>query len=442
MYHPVFKPGAQRDIQKIGQTDLVIGLPTYRNPAIAAHVAQVILAGVSQYYGDLQAVLINADIGHAAITRKAIAAHASANGCTCHIVTGRYDGPLGQGSAIAAILDAALALDAKAIVILDSYTQTISPNWIPGLAHLILKDKSDLVLPRYQWSLQAPGSTLSDLIVYPLFRALWGQSVRHPAASDFAVSPRLATALLDEDVWETDVAEFGLPPWLTTYAIVNKWRVAQSALGSKQTTLDFPLNPPQTTTAKRRANRLTLQFEAQFLNIVSVLFRQAYHYPTQWKETKTFHSLSTLTQYAGDVNTEPIPQHDPAPLLDNLALGWIEYRPLWQHILTADNLAHLEALAVLPPDRFYFPSDLWARIIYDFAVVFNKGEHDPYQMVQSLYPLYQGRLAAYWQEIAGLTPVAREGTIAAQAVEFEETRSYLKRRWRKYPPWQTHNLFE
>ena len=122
-------------------------------------------------------------------------------------------------------------------------------------------------------------------------------------------------------------------------------------------------------------------------------------------------------------------------MLDDLALGWIEYRALWQRILNPDNLAQVEALAALPPDRFYLPSDLWARIIFDFAVVFNKGDCDPYQVVRSLFPLYQGRLAAFNQEIAGLALVGREGTVAAQAVEFEEARPYLRIRWHTYSPW-------
>ena len=104
-------------------------------------------------------------------------------------------------------------------------------------------------------------------------------------------------------------------------------------------------------------------------------------------------------------------------------------------VLTGIALVDLEALAALPPDRFYFPADLWARIIYDFAVVFNKGERDPYQVARSLFPLYQGRLAAFWQEIAGLASVGREGTVAAQAVEFEEARPYLKIRWHTYSSW-------
>ncbi|MFC1975293.1 hypothetical protein ACFLXQ_02715 [Chloroflexota bacterium] len=435
MYHPILRPGAQRQLKKIGEADLVIGLPTHKNAQSAVHVVQVALAGAGQHYPHLRTVLINADTGREATTRRLVAAQASANGHNCDVVTGRYDGLLGQGSAIAALLDAALALNAKAIVILDSHTQTITSHWIAGLAHLVLEDKADLILPRYQWSAGSPGSTLSDLIVYPLFRALWGRSVRHPAAADFALSPQLATALLDEDVWETDVAAFGLPPWLTTYAILNNWRAAQSALGEKQTTPNFSQESlPDQATAKQ-IRKITAQFKTQFHNVMSVLLRLIFDYRHHWRQVDKFHSLSTLTQFVSTVNSVPTPEQDPTPLLDSLALGWIEYRALWRRILTLDNLAHLEALATLPPDQFYFPSDLWARIIYDFAVVFNKGEDDPYQIVQSLFPLYQGRLAAFRQEIAGLSLVAREGTIAAQAVEFEETRPYLKKRWQTYHPW-------
>jgi hypothetical protein len=436
MYHPILRPGAQRQLKKIGEADLVIGLPTYKNPQMAAHVARTALVGVHQYYPHLRAVLINADAGLETATRQAVAAQASSNGFNSLVVTGRYEGLLGQGSATAALLDAALALDAKAIIILDSQTHTIQPSWIAGLAHLILENKIDLVTGRYRWSL--PDGALSDLVVYPLFRALWGQSLRHPAAPDFALSPALATALLDEDVWETEVAADGLPPWLTTYAVLKGWRVAQSALGEKQTWL----TPPATNhnrRSKQEIKRKEAQFRARFQHLISVTLRLVYDYRYFWDKVHRFDSLSTLTQFVAPLFSSEPPftagsEVDPAPLLDKLALSWIEYRSLWQQVLTPENLAQFEALAALPPDRFYFPGDLWAQIIYDFAVVFNKGECDPYQVVTSLYPLYLGRLAAFWQEVAGLSLVGYEGTVAAQAVEFEESRPYLKNRWQAYQP--------
>ncbi len=425
MYYSVMRPGVQRQLKKIGQADLVIGLPTYKNPVTAAQVARVALEGVHQYYPDLRTVLINADAGLASTTRRAVASQTFKNGHDSAIITGRYEGLLGQGSATAALLDAALALDAKAIIILDSHTQSMTSNWIAGLAHLVLKNKADLVVPRYQWSL--PGGGLSDLIVYPLFRALWGQSVRHPAAPDFALSPGLAGAILDEDVWETEVAQWGLSPWLTTYAVLGQWRVAQSALGKKQTRLFHPQ-------AAHQAVQSGAIFKAQFQNVVSVLLNQLYAYQDQWSDVTDFHSFTTSTEFALAASSEPALEEDLTPLLDELALGWIEYRALWQRILMPDNLALIETLAVLPPDQFYLPADLWARVIYDFAVVFNRGDCDPYQVVKSLFPLYQGRLAAFKQEIAGLALVGREGTVAAQAVEFEDARRYLKIRWHTYSP--------
>jgi hypothetical protein len=107
---------------------------------------------------------------------------------------------------------------------------------------------------------------------------------------------------------------------------------------------------------------------------------------------------------------------------------------LWKQILTPTNLAKIESLAVQPAEHFTFPPDLWARVVYDFAVVYNKGEWDPDRMVDSLLPLYQGRLASLWHDVAGLTSVGREGTVAAQAVEFEAARDYLLGRWETYLP--------
>jgi len=171
-----------------------------------------------------------------------------------------------------------------------------------------------------------------------------------------------------------------------------------------------------------------------FHDTLSVMFNLAHRYRDYWRDVTTIRSLSTLTKFASAADSVAPPKDDTVQLLDNLALGWIEYRALWQQILTSDNLTQIEGLAALPPDRFYFPADLWTRIIYDFVVVFNKGEVDPVKVVQSLYPLYQGRLAAFGQEIDGLASAGREGTVAAQAVEFEESRPYLKERWQSYQP--------
>ena len=419
MYYPILRPGAQHQLKKIGEADLVIGLPSYKNAANAATVARIALEGAHEYYPHLRTVLVNADAGTEATTRKAVAAQAFTNGHNSSVVSGRYSGALGHGSATAAIFDAALALDAKAIVILDTASVSLTPRWIAGLAHLILNDKAELVLPRYrQWLL--PTGYFNDLIMYPFIRALWGWSVRHPAVPDFAVSSQLAALALDEDIWGTTVATFGLSTWLATTALAGGWRVAQSALGHKQ--------------EQETSSAMSKDFQTQFQDVLSVMFSMAYRCRDCLKLVERFESLPTLTEFASTQISTPLPEQDIDWLLDNLALGWMEYRSVWQYILTPDNLAQIEGLAALPPDRFYFPPDLWARIIYDYTVGFNKAEADPAKIINSLFPLFQGRLAAFWQEVAGLAFVGREGTVAAQAVDFEEARPYLKIRWSAFQP--------
>jgi len=171
-----------------------------------------------------------------------------------------------------------------------------------------------------------------------------------------------------------------------------------------------------------------------FREAVGTLLRQVHLRRAAWqamppiRQTPTFPGPLPLP-------AEPVPAPDAIPLVDALVVGWTEHRALWQRVLTPDNLAAVEALAARPAEHFAFPADLWARVVYDFAVVYNKGERDPDRVAVSLLPLYQGRLASLWQDVAGLMPVGREGTVSAQAVEFEAAREYLLDRWQSYLPW-------
>lgn len=421
MHEPMMRPKARRHLKRIGSADLVIGIPTYCNSATVGMVVQTVLDGVTAHLNELRVVIVNADAGPSCGTRRAVADAAA--DAPIPVVTGGYTGRLGRGSAMRAILHAALDLDARLVVALDAHTTSITPDWIAALARPILQGQVDLMMPRYQWPL--PNGGLSDLILYPLTRTLWGRSLRQPGAGDCGLSAALAQTVVEYDVWETEVAGAGFEVWLSSVALTegpgqkasNRWRVGQVDLGEK--------SYAQRTSATH--------FPTVFRQAVGTLLRQVHLRQDRWQtlppiqQTPTFPGPPPSTR-------EPIPAHNVAPLIDALVVGWTEYRGLWQRVLTPINLAMIETLAVQPVERFTFPPDLWARVISDFAVVYNNGEHDPDRIVDSLLPLYQGRLASLWQDVSGLTPVGREGTVAAQAVEFEANRDYLLRRWTSYRP--------
>ena len=419
---PTLRPEAQRQIKRIGRADVVIGIPTCGNPTTVGMVMQTVLDGVAADLSDLRVVLINADAARSRGTRRAVADVAA--GSPVPVVSGGYTGTLGRGSAMRAILQWALDLKAGAIIGLDAHTTSITPDWVAALAGPILSEQADLVMPRYDWPL--PEGGLSDLVFYPLTRALWGYSLRQPGAGDCALSPALAKAVVERDVWETEVAGAGFEVWLSSMALTEgpdpkggeRWRVGQVELGEK---LYVPRKSPA-------------HFRLVFRQAVGALLRQVQLRPAVWQAMPPIHSIPTFQGQPGSP-PEPVPVPDVMHLLDALRVGWTEYRALWQRILTPINLATIEALAVQPAQRFIFPPDLWARVVCDFAVVYNKGERDPDRIVEALLPLYQGRLASLWQDVAGLTSIGREGTVAAQAVEFESARDYLLGRWETYIPW-------
>src|SRR5262249_45530847 len=149
--------------------------------------------------------------------------------------------------------------------------------------------KADLGVPHYrQWPL-AEGM-LNDLILYPLFRALWGQRIRFPAASDFGLSPGLPAALLDEDVCETARASFGVPTCLASYLAVTSWRVAQSALGKKINHLPSFMSQRQ---HQRWLGQAENQFRARFHDALTVIFSLAHKYQAWWKGVNDIRSLPT-----------------------------------------------------------------------------------------------------------------------------------------------------
>jgi hypothetical protein len=413
---------ARRYLKRIGSADLVIGIPTFCNATTVGMVVRTVLDGVTADLGDVRVVLVNADAGPSCGTRRAVADAAA--DATIPVVIGGYTGRLGRGSAVRAILQAALDLNARAVVALDAHTTSITPEWIISLARPILQGQVDLLMPRYQWPL--PSGGLSDLILYPLIRTLWGHSLRQPGAGDCALSTALAQAVVGYDVWETEAAAAGFEVWLSSTALTEgpeekpgaSWRVGQVDLGEK-------CYSPRTSAT---------HYRVIFRQAVGTLLRLVHLRQAVWQ---TMPAIQQLPSFPGPhaPPPEPVPKRDVTPLIDELMVGWTEHRAFWQRILTPMNLMNIEALAAQPAESFSFPPDLWARVIFDFAVVYNKGERDPDRIVDSLLPLYQARLAGFWHDVAGLTPIGREGTVAAQAVEFEAARDYLLGRWETYLPW-------
>ncbi|HSC76977.1 MAG TPA: glycosyltransferase, partial [Candidatus Acidoferrales bacterium] len=268
---------AQQSLEKLGEADIVIGIPSYNNARTISHVVQAVSAGLAKHFHDNRAVIINSDGGSKDGTQQMVleAPLETENLLLLqhplhpvHRISTPYIGLPGKGSAVRAIFRAAQRLKAKSCAIVDSDLRSITPDWIDLLVRPVLYHEFDYVCPYYRR--HRYDGTITNSIVYPLTRALYGTRVRQPIGGEFGLSAKLVERLLSKNVWETDVARFGIDIWMTTTALAEHFRVCQVFLGAK---IHDPKDPGADLTA-------------MLVQVVGSLFGLMEDYDKVWKETQ------------------------------------------------------------------------------------------------------------------------------------------------------------
>ncbi len=396
-------------IEKIGQADILIGIPCYNEEENISRVVEVVGQGLAKYYPDCKAVLIVSDGGSLDDTRE-IAAEAKVPPDLERIVT-IYRGNPGKGTSFRVIFEAAEKLQVTACACFDADLTSISPEWVKFLLDPILKHGYDYVTP-YYWRDKYDG-TITNNICYPLTRALYGLRVRQPIGGDFGFSGKLAAFYAHEDVWQTDVAKFGIDIWMTTTAINEGYKICQAYMGTKEHQAKDP-------------GRLGLMF----LQVVTTLFGLMGKYEQKWKSVKASQPIKIFGS--------PSPS-DPPPVPVSLERLWKEMRagfhhlyPLWREILSPEVLKDLREVVTADAEHFRFPPSLWAKIVYDFAYTFNRWNSDRRKLVDVMAPLYYGRVASFVKETQDISNVEAEKIIESQAEEFEKLKPYFLQRLERW----------
>ena len=404
--------GARDRIARLGQADIAIGLPTYKNNRTIGNVVSAVAEGVTEHFGDRTARIIISDGGSTDDTLSTARSVALPRNVSLVVV--EYQGATGKGSAIRAIMEAAELTQASACAVVDADVRSITPEWIERLVGPVLADKADFVSPLY--TRDRHEVTINDLIAYPLTRVLYGQDVRHPLGSEIAMGPRAWKMFTSKDVWETDVARFGVHIWMVTQAINAGWRLCHAPLGTKTHDYKDP----------------TVGFEPKFLQIVGTLFRMMTFYRRVWPERSGVLQVPTWGK-AKALEPAPVPTTRQT-LWDGFTKGRRRYRRNLSTILSPEQQVLIDALA--NGETQVFPSEDWARIVMDFAVVYNRGEGDPDKVALSLLPLYYARKATLLQELEGRPWTAVDDAIRQQADHFVANKGALIDRWANFLPWQ------
>ncbi len=416
-----FRTEVHDQLEKISHADIVVGIPSYNNARTIGHVVRAVQAGLGKYFPDHRAVIVNSDGGSSDGTMEVVH-KTSVEDFSAILLHHRvapisklvfpYTGIPGKGSAFRSVFEIAQRLDAKACVVVDSDLRSITPEWIELLVKPVLNSGFDYVAPLYHR--HKFDGTITNSIVYPLTRMLYGKRVRQPIGGDFGFSGRLAQFYLSKDVWQTDVARFGIDIWMTTTAIANGFKIAQSFLGAKIHDAKDPGS----------------DLSSMLYQVVSATFDLMENYADTWAPIRGSEPVTTFG-FEYTVGLEHVSVNTARMLkLFRESLG--NLREVWLDILGAGDLGEVERLGTLGDDEFAFPPGLWTRVIYDYAIAFHQKKLPAEQLIKSLTPLYVGKTAAFILAAEHMEAAEAEAEIEKLCLEFESSKDYLTTRWKQH----------
>ena len=409
----------QKRLEELKEVDILVGIPSYNNARTIGHVVRAVEAGLSKYFSNYKAILVNSDGGSTNgtmdVVKKTTVDHDSIlvdqKVERFHKIAIPYMGIPGKGSAFRTVFEIATALNAKACAVVDSDLRSITPEWIELLIKPVLEEGYDYVAPYYHR--HKYDGTITNTIVYPITRALYGKRIRQPIGGDFGFSGRLAAFYLTKDVWESDVARFGIDIWMTTTAVANAFKVCQAFLGAKIHDAKDP----------------GADLSAMLYQVVNSVFDLMEEYAPAWKRDGESESVPTFG-FVYAVGLEPI-NVNVDRMIEKFRLGVKELSALYESIVPGELLHLLRTVAKESKDSFALPDDAWVKIIYHFALACHQKAMNEEHILKSLTPLYLGKVASFVIETWESTAEEVEQRLEELCKTYEREKPYLKQRWKK-----------
>lgn len=406
-YDTALRGYTSKRIEEIESADILMGIPCYNNERTIAHVIQMVTHGLAKHYKDQRSVIFVADGGSTDDTRE-VAREFQIKPWQEKVVS-IYRGPGGKGTALRSVFEAANRLKVRACAVVDSDLRSITSDWVQYLLDPVLSRDYQFVSPVYLR--HKYDGTITNNIVYNITRALYGKRIRQPIGGDFAISREVAKFYAEQDVWETDVARFGIDIWMTTNAITQGFRICQSNLGVK---IHDAKDPGQ-------------HLGPMFRQVVWTLCYLMERFEVHWKGVQGSEPVETFGQ-EGYVEPEPV-NIDIEGMIEHFKIGFQQFSSLWKDIFSKACFDEIENAVEMDPNQFYLPTDAWAQILYELAATFHSWSVNRYKLIDLMTPLYYARVASFVRQSWDMSSQEAEELVEDQALKFEEHKDYLIKVW-------------
>jgi glucosylglycerate synthase len=412
---PELPPDVDRQLDALPPAELAVSVLTYNNAATVPVVVDAVRGGLEKHFTGTRAVLINADAGSSDTTVERLAesglpfVRAQHEAPAAQLGAVPFHGVPGRGAALRLAVAVARRLGVRALLVLEADVTSVTGEWLERLLRPVLEHDADLVMPvhaRHRYD-----GTITNLVLAPLVGALFGRRLHQPLSGPRALSARALERLAAEPRWPgsgrsmTDL-------WIVGTAVADGLSVHEARLGrwrveSSTRTADLPTMVAQTLGA---VFAVMDEYEDLWLGVAGGAPVAAEGPPILPSD-------------------EPV-QIDVERMVGAFGRGLRDLGTIWEHVLAPDTLGDVLSLEADDVERFRFPDDLWARVVYDFALGHHWSVVYRDHLLRSLVPLYLGRTAAHVLATRRRDAAAAENALAAVGDAFEREKPYLVDRWR------------
>jgi glucosylglycerate synthase len=407
-----------RQLMSVGEVDLLVALPTYNNVGTVAQAIQAIEDSYQQNFVRDRVVILNVDGGSTDRTTDAIvsmngrksAAHRGITSLrTVHRVTTQYGRTPSQGMALRTILAAADLLRARSCAIV-SPAGVLDSTWIANLLRPAYRQDFAFVAPLY--SRTKFQGLLARNLLYPMSRAVFGLRIREMYSDEWGFSGRLATECLGQNLWADEAVRARPEAWMAVSAICTGMKCCQSFLGPKAPPPPGS-GPDIVETIRQTVGNLFWCFET---------------FQEHWMDRSGTEAVPT---FGSDHELMP---EDPAGSQEKsfelFRSGVKDLDNVLSSILRPDTFAQIRAIAAAEADKFHFDTELWVRMLYEFAASYHRTVISRDHILQALVPLYRGYLYSFLLEHRASSVDDMETDSEALCLEFERQKPYLIERWK------------
>lgn len=207
--------------------DIIVGIPTYNEADSISNAVQKIDKGLSEYFPEYKALIINVDSQSSDGTSRVFNEIKTKTDKMTFTVKKQ---PRGKGANIFSLLKIGKKFGAKYIATIDADITTITEEWPKLLLDPLIKERVDFVTPVYTRN-RYEGNTTNHFC-FPLLYGWFGRKINQPIGGDFALSDRLLKYILEQQK-PKDAFLYGIDIFLSTHAVGGNFETREVYLGRK-----------------------------------------------------------------------------------------------------------------------------------------------------------------------------------------------------------------